>query len=127
MAKQWSEKEVAKRFEQSVTTLQRLPPVRVQSYFNAWPEIVRTQNEIDASEPMPLRLRATPDQITQMEHTLKWIIWVDVDERRLIWHRAARRRWKTICWELGCDRSTAWRKWNIALVHIPLQDEHPLQ
>ncbi|MCG7878643.1 MAG: DUF6362 family protein [Candidatus Thiodiazotropha endolucinida] len=80
--------------------------------------IVRTPEEIAAGEPMPLRLRATPDAISRMEQTLRWITWVDVEERRLIWHRAARRRWKTICWELGCDRSTAWRKWNVALAKI---------
>ena len=92
--------------------------MRAQGYFNAWPEIVRTPEEIAAGEPMPLRLRATPDAISRMEQALRWITWVDVEERRLIWHRAARRRWKTICWELGCDRSTAWRKWNVALAKI---------
>jgi hypothetical protein len=118
MGHNWTEKDVAGQFEESISTLKKLPPVRAQGYFNAWPEIVRTPEEIAAGEPMPLRLRATPDAISRMEQTLRWITWVDVEERRLIWNRAARRRWKTICWELGCDRSTAWRKWNIALAKI---------
>ena len=31
---------------------------------------------------------------------------------------AARVRWKTLCWELGCDRTTAWRRWQLALTKI---------
>ena len=118
MDQNWTEKDVANQFEEAIATLNRLPAVRVQGYFNSWPDVIRTQEEIDASEPMPLRLRATPDQITRMEQTLRWAIWVEVNERKLIWHRAARKPWKTICWELGCDRSTAWRKWSIALAKI---------
>ncbi|WP_212111492.1 DUF6362 family protein [Bartonella queenslandensis] len=67
---------------------------------------------------MPLHLRATSDAISRMEQTLCWITWVDIEKRHLIWHRAAHGRWETICWELGCDRSTAWRTWNIALAKI---------
>ena len=53
-------------------------------------------------EPMPLRLRATPDQITRMEQTLRWAIWVEVNERKLIWHRAARRR---------SGKQSGWEAW----------------
>jgi hypothetical protein len=33
-------------------------------------------------------------------------------------------RWKTLCWELGCDRTTAWRKWVIALTKISVRLNH---
>ena len=75
-------------------------------------------NEIMQMEPMPMRLRATPDAITRLEQTFDWMQWIEVEERKLIWKRAAKVRWKTICWELGCDRSTAWRKWVIACEKI---------
>ena len=74
---------------------------------------------------MPIRsisFTVFPQSFQTIKHEVSMektnITWVDVKERRLIWHRAARRRWKTICWELGCDPSTAWRKWNIALAKI---------
>lgn len=118
MEQTWTEKDVASQFEEAIATMKKLPPVRAQGYASAWPEIVRTPEEIAAGEPMPLRLRATPDAISRMEQTLRWITWVDVEERKLIWHRAARQRWKTICWELGYERGKAWRMWTIALIKI---------
>ena len=35
-----------------------------------------------------------------------------------IWSRAARVPWKQISGELGCDRTTAWRRWQLALTKI---------
>lgn len=118
VAHSWTENDVAAQFEEAILTLKKLPPVRMQGYFNAWPEVIRTFEEIAASEPTSLRLRATPDAISRMEQTLKWVTWVKVEERKLIWHRAARQPWKIICWEFGCDRTTAWRRWNLALAKI---------
>jgi hypothetical protein len=46
---------------------------------------------------------------------------IDTDttaERKLIWSRAARVPWKQISGELGCDRTTAWRRWQLALTKI---------
>ena len=54
----WNEKNVAGQFEEAISTLKKLPPVRAQGYCSTWPDIVRTPEEIEASEPMPLRLRA---------------------------------------------------------------------
>ena len=36
----------------------------------------------------------------------------------LVWSRAARVPWKQISGEMGCDRTTAWRRWQIALTKI---------
>ncbi|WP_244427590.1 DUF6362 family protein [Bartonella queenslandensis] len=98
--------------------MRRLPSVRARGYFNAWPEIVRSREEIADGEIQPLRLQATTQAVSRMEETLQWVSWVLEAERRLIWQRAARLPWKEICYSLGCDRSTAWRKWNIALAKI---------
>ena len=99
-------------------TLRRLPPVKVQGYFNLWPMMKYTEMEILQMEKQPMRLRALPPAIDRLEETFEWMPWLDVEERKLVWKRAARVRWKTLCWELGCDRSTAWRKWVIALTKI---------
>ena len=44
----WTEKDVANQFEEAITTLNRLPAVRVQAI-----SIADDTGEIDASEPMP--------------------------------------------------------------------------
>lgn len=117
----WTAKMVADRLEESVATLRRLPPVKVQGYFNLWPAIKYTEMEVLQMEKLPIRLRALPDAIDRMEETLGWMTWLEVEERKLVWKRAARVRWKTLCWELGCDRTTAWRKWVIALTKISVR------
>lgn len=118
MADKWTAKDVAEHFEEAIYTLKKLPAVRVQGYFNLWPDIKYSPNEIMQMEPMPMRLRARPDAITRLEQTFDWMLWIEVEERKLIWKRAAKLRWKTICWELGCDRYTAWRKWVTACEKI---------
>ncbi len=70
MEHNWTKKDVADQFEEAISTLKKLPPVRVQGYFNTWPEIVRAPKEIATGEPMSLCLRATPDAISRMEQTL---------------------------------------------------------
>ena len=40
---EWTIEDVAARFEEAASTGRRLPPVRVQGYFNCWPAFVRTR------------------------------------------------------------------------------------
>ena len=121
MRGKWTQSSVADHLEEAILTLRRLPPVKVQGYFSVMPDIMRTSLEILQQEKLPLRLRALPDAITRLEQTFEWMTWLEVDERKLVWKRAANVRWKSICWELGCDRSTAWRRWVIALTKISVQ------
>jgi hypothetical protein len=115
---EWSGEAVADHFEEAVRTLRKLPPVRVTGYFNAWPEIQRSAKEIAAMEPMPMRVLPSTRAVTRLEQTFDWMLWITVEERKLIWLRAARVPWKAITWELGCDRTTAWRRWTLALTKI---------
>ena len=114
----WTADDVADHFEEAFRTLRKLPPVRVQGYFNAWPQIVRSEKEILAMEPQPMRVWPSTSAITRLEQTFDWVLWIGEDERRLIWGRAARRPWKEISGELGVDRTTAWRRWQMALAKI---------
>jgi len=102
----------------SLLSLRKLPPIKVPGYFTTWPQIVRTRQEIAAMEPVPMRVWPSAAAISRLEQTTDWILWVDEDERRLVWSRAARVPWKLICVELGCDRTTAWRRWQLALTKI---------
>jgi len=118
VANKWTPETVSAHFEEAVSTLKRLPPVKVRGYFNSWPEVVYSTNELVHQERISMRLRATPEAISCLEQTFDWMAWLEISERKLIWKRAAHVRWKTICVEFGCDRSTAWRKWVIACVKI---------
>ena len=115
---EWNGEAVADHFEEAVRTLRKLPPVRVTGYFNAWPEVLRSAEEIAAMEPEPMRILPSTGAITRLERTFDWMLWITVEERKLIWLRAARVPWKAITWEFGCDRTTAWRRWTLALTKI---------
>ena len=115
---EWTGEAVADHFEEAVRTLRKLPPVRVTGYFNAWPEVLRSAKEIAAMEPEPMRILPSTSAITRLERTFDWMLWITVEERKPIWLRAARVPWKAITWEFGCDRTTAWRRWTLALTKI---------
>jgi hypothetical protein len=114
----WTAKDIENRFLEAISTLKKLPSENVQGYFNLWPAMKLTALEIIQQDVLPMRLLATPAAITRLDEVLTWLPWLAVDERRLVWQRASRVRWKNICWELGCDRSTAWRRWQTALEKI---------
>lgn len=114
----WTADDVADHFEEAFRTLRKLPPVRVQGYFNAWPAVVRTPREVADMEHEPMRVWPSSAAISRLEQTFDWMLWVEEAERKLIWARAARVPWKQITGELGCDRTTAWRRWQIALTKI---------
>lgn len=121
MRDNWTAKDVALHFEEAIYTLKKLPPVRVQGYFNAWPDMRYSPQEIIQMEVKPMRLQATAQAISRLEQTFDWMLWIEVEERKLIWKRAANVSWKNICYELGCTRSTAWRKWVNACEKIAIQ------
>ena len=115
---EWSGEAVADHFEEAVRTLRKLPPVRVTGYFNAWPEIVRSAKEIAAMEPQPMRVLPS----TAGDHPARADLRLDaLDHRRGAQADLAAggaRPWKAITWEVGCDRTTAWRRWTLALTKI---------
>ncbi len=118
--KRWTQSMVADQLEEALKTLRKLPPVVVQGYFNVWPTIKYTEMEILQQEKLPLKLQARTEEITRLEETFCWMACLDIEERRLVWKRAANVRWKAICYELGCDRTTAWRRWVLALTKISI-------
>ena len=111
---------IEERLEEAARTLRRLPEERVTGYFNAWPTIKRDPVELLNMEKFPVRLGPPAmEDITLMEEVLfVWLKWLEPEERRLVWLRAEKVRWKTICSRLGCDRTTAWRRYKIAVNKI---------
>ena len=113
---EWTTEDVAARFEEAARTARRLPRVRVQGYFNVWPAIVRDQWEVIGNdEPRAYRFPPEPKAIEQMMETMRWVNWLEVEQRHLVWMRAGHHDWKEISRRFGCDRTTAWRRWQRAL------------
>ena len=91
----WTIDDVAARFEEAASTGRRLPPVRVQGYFNTWPIIVRKEWEAFAADEHVYRpFPPTPDAIERMLETMKWVQWLEVEQRHLVWMRAKRYGWR---------------------------------
>ncbi len=65
----WDLDQVAARFEEAARTAHRLPPVRVQGYFNSWPAIARERWESYADPARPVRFPPDPAAIDRMEET----------------------------------------------------------
>lgn len=117
--------DIAERFEEAAFTLKRLPPVKVQGYFNCWPEVVLSVAEKLQQDRLPQRLGPPPpDAISRMEETIQWMfILSDEDERKLVWMRAENIPWKIIQGRIGCGRTKAWYMWRVAICKI----EHHLK
>ena len=113
---EWTTSVVASRFAEAARTAQRLPPGRAQGYFNVWPAIARQQWETLSHEVREIRpLPPSPDAIERMLRAMLWVQVLEVEDRHLVWMRARDVAWNRIAWRFGCNRSTAWRRWQRAL------------
>jgi hypothetical protein len=112
----WTADDVANWLREAARTAHRLPPVRVQGYFNLWPTIVRTPYERMAGDEAPIyRFPPTPAEVERMLVAMGWMQWLDVEQRKLLWMRADRWRWHDIGKRFGVAPRTAQRRWEAAI------------
>ena len=117
----WTIEDVAARFEEAASTGRRLPPVRVQGYFNTWPIIVRKEWEAFAADETVYRpYPPSPDAIERMLETMKWVQWLEVEQRHLVWMRSNRYRWEQIGRRFACAARTAQRRYDAAIHLVTL-------
>ena len=115
----WTIDSVAARFAEAAETGRRLPPVRVQGYFNTWPAFVRKEWEaFSADERYHRPYPPSPESIDRMLQTMRWVQWLEVEQRHLVWMRAKQYEWRDITIRFACDRTTAWRRWQRALQSV---------
>ena len=110
-----TEEQIAERLIEAARTAHRLPPVKVQGYFNAWPAIKRMPWENLGVEPEPIRIPPSPEAVERMLEVMQWMVGLEEEQRHLLWMRAERYPWRDICARMGCDRTTAWRRWKAYL------------
>ncbi len=118
---EWSVDELAERFVDAARTAHRLPPVRVQGHFNVWPTVVRTEFErMACDDPVPVRFAPGPADVERMMETMRWVQWLEVEQRHLVWMRAERYRWSEIAQRFGCATRTVQRRWDLAMRLVAL-------
>lgn len=118
----WTLDEVANRFEEAASIGRRLPAVRVQGYFTLWPAIVRSEWErMSADERPRLHFPVTPAEVDAMLEVMRWVQWLEVEQRHLVWMRARRFGWREIGIRFGCCTKTAQRHWTQSLQRVTEQ------
>lgn len=132
MADKWTPELVADRLEEAASTIHRLPSVVPKGYYSFWPDIVHDAMEAYGWDKTVVRLGPpSAGSISRMDEALAWLLWLDPDQVKLVWLRATRMPWKLIVRRFACDRTTAWRKWNLAihriLSRLEAQEEQMLQ
>ena len=112
----WTAEEVAARFADAADTAHKLPRVRPGGYFNPWMTLAM---QVPERYPDPERLYRpmppSPQAVERMLETMRWVQWLEVEQRHLVWMRAKRYGWRDITVRFACDRTTAWRRWQRAL------------
>ncbi len=124
--KQMSMTDVADRLEQAAQTLRRLPPVRVRGFFGTWPPIM--QEAIYAYGWEEARIKLGPPSarhISEMDETLRWLMWLEREEVMLVWLRACDVKWKKIGRLLGWSVRKLQYDWRIALAKIEYRLANP--
>ena len=113
---QWTVEQVANRFAEAAWTAHRLPRVGPRGYFNPW---MTTAFQVPDRYPDPERLYRplppSPQDVERMLEAMRWVQWLEVEQRHLVWMRAKRYGWRDITIRFACDRTTAWRRWQQAL------------
>lgn len=115
----WTCDQVADRFEDAAATARRLPPVKVQGYFNCWPALARSEWEAYSADEAPrARFPPTPEDIERMLETMRWVLWLEVEQRHLVWMRAKRYGWREIGIRFACCTRTAQRHWQVSIFTV---------
>jgi hypothetical protein len=72
----WTTTQVADRLELAADVFARLPGVKPQGHFRAWPEYFHSFGDQVGQEPKMRRPRPSPRDITEAEEALLWLRWL---------------------------------------------------
>jgi hypothetical protein len=111
----WTPTLVAERLAEAADVLDRLPEPKVRGFYSLLPLLP----DVPAGNGGRTRPAAPPPEaIDRMDEALRWLGWLEPEERRLVWLRAEGLPWKRITHRLGIGRTTAWQRWTVALLKI---------
>lgn len=118
MRNDWTRAMVADRLELAADVMKSLPPVRPQGYVSTWPEYLHSFADQVEQTPRMRRPLPSPRMISEADETMLWLRWVERDIAQILWARANRKSWKSICWGQGISRATANRRHEYGLAVI---------
>ena len=109
---EWTVDDVAARFAETAETAHKLPRVRPGGYYNPWMTLaVQVPERYPDLERLYRPMPPSPKAVERMLETMRWVQWLEVEQRHLVWMRANRYEWQQIGRRFACDRNTAARRW----------------
>jgi len=109
---EWTVDDVAARFAEAAETAHKLPRVRPGGYYNPWMTLaVQVPERYPDLERLYRPMPPSPKAVERMLETMRWVRWLEVEQRHLVWMRANRYEWQQIGRRFACDRNTAARRW----------------
>ena len=86
---------------------------------NVWPAFARESWEAyPDDEPDYRPLPPSPQAIERMLETMRWVQWLEVEQRHVVWMRARRYGWRDIAIRAACCTRTAQRHWQQAIQSV---------
>ena len=82
--------------------------------FNDEPSASQQYGEVERNE-IRAELLARLESVLLTLEANRWALWLEEEQRHLIWMCAQRCKWKDIAARFGCEKSTARRRWHRAL------------
>jgi hypothetical protein len=96
----WTLAEIEARLEEAAKTLVALKltirdiPSR---HMVRWPDVVRGSLDAYGFTPQRPRVAApTPGAIDRADETVAWLLWMDAEQRRIVWARACKIAWRKL-------------------------------
>jgi hypothetical protein len=100
----WTPLLVAERLAEAADVLDRLPEPKLRGFYSLLP-LLPDGSAGDGARERPAA--PAPEAIDRMDQALGWLMWLEPEERRLVWLRAEGMPWKWITRRLGIGRTTA--------------------
>jgi len=95
----WSVAAIIERLEAAAATLRdmRMVGMRPRGYAVAWPDVVRNVWEAGLTAEVDVRPGVpSPASIDMADSVIGWLLLLDERQRRIVWARANRVKWKRI-------------------------------
>ena len=109
----WTASRIAERLAEAAEVLDRLPAAKLPGMYSLLPFLPETSTS-DGARATPAA--PSPEAIDRMDEALGWLMWLEPEERQLVWLRAEGMPWKWITRRMGIGRTTAWQRWTTALL-----------
>jgi hypothetical protein len=114
----WTPLLVAERLAEAADVLDRLPEPKVRGFYSLLP-LLPDGPAANGGRARPAA--PAPEAIDRMDQALGWLMWLEQEERGLVWARTQGLPWKRVTRRLGIGRTTAWQRWSTALLKIAVR------